>query len=223
MYDNLLQDSISQNLVCPEKGNLILNRRRAERIVLLAQKKGEIILKETENRAQQIRREAYEQGHKEGYEQGIKQGCTRGEEDYKKSVEEIYSDLLEAEKEYEKHLQRLLNSLEPRIIDMVMLIAKAVLKREIENDDELITRTIRDAAQNLSHRDTIVLSVHRSEIQNVTDERNDLISSSDFIIDMEVAPSKEIGKGGCIISSPTGIVDARIESQMEVISDLVND
>jgi flagellar assembly protein FliH len=205
-----------------DQEKLSRSRMQVERIMQLARKKGEQIIDLARQEAIPVKQQAYDEGFQQGFEDGIERGRAEGVENFKKSTEDILKRLQDAENDYYNHITQLLNSLEPRIIDIVLVIAKTIIKKEIERDDELVLRTIREASKNLTRRDKVLLTSHRSEVDKIAEESRNIIQSSDMISDIEVVPGDQVDKGGVIISSSEGSIDARIDSQMEVISDIFN-
>jgi flagellar assembly protein FliH len=206
----------------PGQQDIVRQRERAENIVLLARKKGEQIIVRANENARQIEKSAKEEGYQKGYEEGLERGYIKGQEQFSNRTEAILNQLLEAQAEYEKHIDILLDNLEPRILDMILTALHSVLKQKIAKDDELVIRTLRNAMKNLTQRDKILLTVNREEVEKITSRSEELVSSSDLIVNMEVVPGEKVGKGGVVVSSPEGIVDARIESQLEVVNDIVS-
>jgi flagellar biosynthesis/type III secretory pathway protein FliH len=87
----------------------------------------------------------------------------------------------------------------------------SILKQKVARDDELVIRTLRESMRSLTQRDKILLTANREEVERIAERSPEIIASSDLIVEMEVVPGEKVGKGGVIISSPEGIVDARIE------------
>lgn len=197
-------------------------RKSAERIILLARKKCEMIINQTENRANELRCKAREDGHSEGLKLGREEGGIKGEEEFNRQVSEILSRIEVVEKKYIEELENLLDSLEPRIMELVLEIVEKIVLRHVEENEELVIRTIKDAFRNLSHRDSVILSVHRSEIEKLSKRKDEIVSTSDALIDLEITTGETVKRGGCLVSSSTGIIDARIESKLEEAHDLIN-
>jgi flagellar biosynthesis/type III secretory pathway protein FliH len=105
---------------------------------------------------------------------------------------------------------------------MILIALNSILKQKVARDDELVIRTLKESMRSLTRRDKVLLTANREEIEKIAQNSAEIIASSDMIVDMEVVPGDKVGKGGVIISSPEGIVDARIESQLEVINEIVS-
>jgi flagellar assembly protein FliH len=214
--DNSVEETQSGQL------ELARQRARAEHIVILARKKGEQIIENANETARQLEKKAREDGYQKGYEEGLERGYIKGQEEYRNRTEIIINQLVEAQNDYENHVLRLLDNLEPKIIDMILIALNSILKQKVARDDELVIRTLKESMRSLTRRDKVLLTANREEIEKIAQNSAEIIASSDMIVDMEVVPGDKVGKGGVIISSPEGIVDARIESQLEVINEIVS-
>ena len=199
---------------------LISLRKRSEAIVFLAKKKAQAILEKAEEKGKVVEKEAYQKGYERGYREGLEAGTSRGiqqvTQDGRKMMEEMENHVAQ----YEESMDILMEGLEKKILELTLETVKKVINREIEEDDEFILRNIRSAAESITGRDTARLMVHKDDMEKVLEHKLDLISGIDAISDMEVIRGNKVDKGGCMVEAPSGIVDARIESQLEAIGDI---
>ncbi|MCD4786561.1 MAG: hypothetical protein K8T10_22265 [Candidatus Eremiobacteraeota bacterium] len=220
MSDNL--DYSNETLSCSTGGNDLIDRqRRAERICQLARKKCKMIINQAENRAEKMQCKAKEDGYREGLKLGREEGGIKGEEEFFRWTSEILSRIEGVERRYYEELENLLDSLEPRITELVLEIVGKIVLHHVEEDEELIMRTIKDAFRNLSYSDSVILSVHSSEIKKLSKRKDEVVSTSEALVDLEITTDATVNRGGCLVSSSTGIIDARIESKLEEAHDLV--
>lgn len=219
MSDSLPQDEKTIEI---ERPAFLVNQSKAENIVRLARKKGEMVLKNAQIQAMQIKEKAFADGFQEGVAKGLAQGKTEGKKEFEEKSRQILADVKKKSQDYENYLERLMDSLEPRIMDLVMVVAKAVIRKETEYDENFVLRTIKDAVRDLSKRDAVILMSHFSEIEKIGVIKNEIISSSNNIESLEILPGEDVERGGVMLIAPSGIIDARIKSQMEVANDILN-
>ncbi|MFP4496743.1 MAG: FliH/SctL family protein [Vulcanimicrobiota bacterium] len=222
MYNNYDAGPVDENHYQKSMESFLKSKEIAENLLSLARKKGEIILKNAEKTAAEMKEQARKDGYEKGYNEGLEEGQSKGYEDSLERGDEIARRAEQAEEEISKSLDRLMENLEPRILELSKVVIKKILNKELEQDDEQILRTIREASRELTRRDIVQITVNRSEVEKIIKERENLISSSDLISDIEVLPKDDIEKGGCLVSSQAGIVDATIDSQLEVASDIIS-
>jgi len=123
---------------------------------------------------------------------------------------------------HEWYVLKLVDSMTPRIKELIFSAAANILKKEIREDEDLVIRTIKDAARNLTNRDRIYLSVHYSEARHVLESKSKILSAQSMIKDLEIIATDDVSPGGCIINSATGIIDAGLDSQMEALDEILN-
>jgi len=222
MFDNPAMDNYTVNSNSADKVSLIRNKGRAESIILLARKKGEMIIKNAKLSAQQIKEQAEKEGFKKGFAEGLEAGQQKCKEEYDRITLEVVEKLKLAGEDYIKHIEGLTASLQPRILDLITVILSSILKQKVNNDDELVIRTVKEAIKNLTERDAVVISAHASQVDKIREHKSEILSASNMITDIEIYQDEEVTRGGCILSSQSGIIDARIESQLEVVSDVIH-
>jgi len=222
MYNNDYNYA-NEALSYPARREKIMEYKKcAESIILLARKKGEMIIQQTENCANEIRRKAKEEGYDEGFKLGREEGKIKGEEEFNNKTGEILSIMEEVKNKYMKEVENLLDSLEPGITKLALEIAEKVVLKHIDEDDEFIIRTVRDAFKNLLNRDSVILSVYPAEVEKLSKRKDEIVSASDALVDLDITSGETVERGGCLVSSSTGIIDARIESKLEEVNDLIN-
>jgi len=186
---------------------------------MLARKKADDIILKAVEEGEKIKEEARKKGYEQGLADGRKEGIVRGQMELLDEMAEVRDRMKRLEADYEQQLSDLLETLVPRMNEMIVTLLKNILRKEIRDDNNLIIRTIKAATKSLIQRDKVQLTVNPSEIEILMRNRNEIISSSEMIEDLELTARKEIKKGGAIISSPGGIIDASIDSQLEVINE----
>ena len=193
-----------------------------ESIILLARKKAEMLTSRARAQAEKLKIKAHDEGYKQGLELGRKEGILKGHMEQRDELETLKIRMNQLENQYETQVTSLLENLTPKIREMILNLLENLLKREVKDDNELVIRNIKAAIRGLIQRDKIQLSVNPSEVDEVIRHKEEIISSHEMVEDMEVIASKEVNPGSAIVSSPGGIIDARIESQMEAISEVIN-
>lgn len=103
-------------------------------------------------------------------------------------------------------------------VKMVEIVAKALQKIVGEMDStELITRVVRNALTIARSQAQISLRVHPAQADAVNTKLNDMMNGFPDIRFIDVIPDGRLEKGGCILETEMGIVDAGVDVQIEVI------
>ncbi len=179
------------------------------------------ILKDAEEEARTLivlAEKKVEDFRKEGLRQGYEEGLKKAEAE----MEEKYSKLFQAEAEQLRvFLEALKNSYkdviktaESPLVKLAMDIAEKVIKSEAEKNSQVVLNNIRDALSRVSAKASIVVRVNPDQFDLVEESKKKLCSFVEGIDSFELKPDSKVDKGGCVIETPSGSVEARIEKQI---------
>lgn len=199
---------------------LISLRKRSEAMIILAKKKAQAIIEKSREECKHLEEEAYRKGYDKGYQEGIAKGTADGIKQVTQQAQSMMQEVDTHISEYDNTLNALMDELEGRIVTLINDTVKKVINREIEEDDDFVLRTIRNAGERMRSRDVAQLMVHEEDIRKVMEKRLEIISGVDAISDLEISRGNKVNRGGCMVEAPSGIVDARIESQLEAIDEI---
>lgn len=169
------------------------------------------IYKEEENKLRKELENQYQNGFNEGFEAAQTQLEQQFNEQIMSKSEEFYQIL----SGIEERLQSYEKSFESIVIAVSSKIAQKVLNREIENKS-IIESTLRNAIGKVLGAGGIILRLNPADYE--------LLNQGDFIVTLNNSFSKlkfemddSIEKGGGIIETEIGSVDARVSTQLEEI------
>jgi flagellar assembly protein FliH len=173
----------------------------------------EKVLKEAKKKALFIEKEAYEKG----FEQGERDGLALGQKRIETTIQQLKELLLEMRGQQEKFWK----AYEKEILELIFSIAKKVIRHEIELHPNIITATFREAFQYIVERDKIVVHLHPVDYQYLLAHPEQI----PFILNdqegVKVIEDHSITRGGCLLMTSFGEIDATIESQFDEIVSLV--
>jgi len=108
-------------------------------------------------------------------------------------------------------------SWDAQLIDLAMAAAEKIVRHEVARDPQVIRRTL-DALKNRVPAATeICLKVNpadQSEVQTFIEQSERLVWRR-----AEVVTDAEVERGGCVVSTNLGDVDARIQVQLSALVD----
>lgn len=102
-------------------------------------------------------------------------------------------------------------------VRLVLVIAERVVKREVVLDDELVLRQIQEAIRRVWGVDRLKLRINPADEEYVKAQRPLLSSVSDSVRDFVIEADATIERGGCMIESEAGNIDARVSTQLRQI------
>lgn len=93
-------------------------------------------------------------------------------------------------------------------------IAAKVVRAEIETRPELIAGIVRKAIRKASKRERLVIRVHPDDLDACRQAAPDIVERMGGIDTIRVVDEPRVTRGGCIIETPAGDVDAMLETQL---------
>jgi flagellar assembly protein FliH len=178
---------------------------QAATIISEAQAEAERLLMDAQSRVAQIEQEARERGLLEGRANASKE------------VGEAIEDLRERFTITLEELHELRSTLAARaerdLVRLALEIARKVVQREVTIDPEIALTLARVALSRIHNRASSTIHLNPDDFAFVNSQREHLQSSGTI----EIVPDRSITRGGCLIETNMGDVDARIEQQFAEI------
>ncbi|MFA7658039.1 MAG: FliH/SctL family protein [Candidatus Gastranaerophilaceae bacterium] len=160
------------------------------------------------SRAQQEAGTIKDSAAKEGYNAGLEQA----KEDIQR-VKDAVLDFLKAKQEVFEYIA-------PDILEISVDIAKKIVKKEIEQDPQIVLETILEVLNNISKDETKVnIKVNPAQLSLTKENIPQMISSIGLEAKINVLADATIELGSCIVQTSNGLVDATIDTQLEIIKE----
>lgn len=164
----------------------------------------------------QLRKE-YEAKILEAYQQGFKEAEKVLKARISDELKEQISRFEQLFKNFSDEVEDLGRTIESVVISLAVEIAKKIVKKEIEKDDDFIVNQVKDAIKRVIGVERIKLRINPEDEKLIKELKPELLQIADSTRDIIVEPDPSIEKGGCIIESELGNVDARISTQFSLI------
>jgi len=172
----------------------------------LAQAVGDV-LASARGEAEQIRAAAAEEGRAAGYAAGLAEAHARLEP-ARTALEAAATGLVAMREEF-------LALAETRAVELALAIALKVIGVELAVRPELVVEVATGALRRAAERDHVVLLVNPEDIELVREAAADLSGALGMIRRLEIAPERRVDRGGCLVQTAEGEIDAGIETQLE--------
>ena len=191
-----------------DQGQVLKNQAAAEAEKLLKEAKAEAeaILAEAKQSQENITNNAYKTGYEEGHEEGFKEGKAEAE----RLVDRLH---LMIEKIMDKR-EQILSETEQQIVDLVLLMTRKVVKVISENQRNVVMSNIVHALRKVKGRGDVLIHVNMAELALTTEHSKEFLSSVENVKNITIVEDSAVDKGGCIIETDFGSIDARISSQL---------
>lgn len=159
----------------------------------------------TEISTEEIRRNSYQKGFEEGSQKE------------RKKVVEIMAILEKIVKDLEVKKEVMLNEMKEKIVEIAIATAKKIIKKEIKEDSETIVRVVREALKRIRHAQKITIKVNPQDWMKLKEVQPELLSSSLREGSIYIEKDEAIARGGSLVETDKGIIDARIERQIDEV------
>ncbi|HUU27101.1 MAG TPA: FliH/SctL family protein [archaeon] len=172
----------------------------------------ERIEKLAEERLEEVRAQSEKEAAgkiKEAYEKGKAEGAARAQEEIAQRAGELAS-VIAALKEARENLLR---EAEKEVVDLVLAVARKFVNSAALMGNDLIKQTIKSAVKMITEKEKVIIRINPDDLEEVRAHQDDIIFVSDGIGKLEIRADKSIDRGGCVVETEAGNIDARIESR----------
>lgn len=194
-------------------------RREAEVAAEKALKDAEEKIKDFEAQAKARVDEVTKEAHKKGFDQGREEGYKEGKAEVERLVHRLHLIL---DRAMDKRGQ-ILEQTETQVIELVLLIARKVVKTISENQKNVVISNIGQALRKLKTRSDVIIRVNLADLQLATEHTKDFIELAENAKNLAVVEDTAVDRGGCIIETDFGEIDARIASQLHELEEKILD
>ena len=143
------------------------------------------------------------------------------EEGYRLGLEKAAQDIVDFRNEFSKFMNAKKDVFEyiaPDILEISVDIAKTIIKREIESDPQVLIDTIMDVLKNVSKNEPkVTIRVQPQSVQFIKDTIPNITYQYGIDSKINIIADPSIEDGGCVFQTNNGIVDASIDTQLEII------
>lgn len=182
-----------------------------------AQKEAQDIVEKAKAEAQDIisnakveEKSIFEKSKEDGFKAGHEEGYKAGNEEAQRLVERIHK-MIEA---VQAKRQEILDNTEQQIVSLVILIVRKVVKIMSENQKSVIMSNVLQALKKVKGSGDVTLRVNLADVKLTTEHIKDFIRQVENIKNISVVEDSSVEKGGCIVETDFGAIDARISSQL---------
>ena len=172
-----------------------------------AKTRAQAIIDAAEARAAAIAQEAQRAGYDAGYATGRTEALQQ--------LQPAASALAEAVEAHRKLAAEMADRIEVTACDFALRVAERVIAGTIEVEPERVVEVIRGALRTMVERERIVIQVNPADLEIVRDALGDLLGSLGGIGQVEVQEERRVLRGGAILRTPEGEIDASIETKLE--------
>jgi flagellar assembly protein FliH len=160
-----------------------------------------------------------EEARRKALEQGQEEGFRSGQEEVSRLVERLHEILNAAIDERRSILQRT----ERQIVDLVLMIARKVVKVIAENEKRVVIENVREALKKVEGDTEITIRVNTRDLNLATRHKKQFIAAVESLKQVKIEEDSRVEPGGCVIVTSFGDIDARIQNQLAIIEERIRE
>jgi flagellar assembly protein FliH len=157
--------------------------------------------------ADSIREQARAEGHAEGLAAGREEFAAQAAP----AVQALAESLVQAEADRD----RVAAEVESAAVDLALQIAEKALTTALMVHPDRVVDVVRGALRCLVERERVTILVHPADLPLVRDAADGLVQQLGGIEHIEVQEERRVQRGGAIVRSSAGEIDARIHTKLD--------
>ena len=185
----------------------------AQKVLADAREKAAALEGDIKQRVAQTEREAYERGYTEGHQKGYEEGKA----EVGRLIERLHTIITKA---IEKR-NEIIEESETQIINLVLMIVKKVIKVISENQKNVVINNVVQALRKLKSRGDVVIRVNLADLELTSEHVKDFMKMVENVKSITVLEDSSVDRGGCVIETDFGQIDARVSSQLHEIEEKI--
>ncbi|HPI39433.1 MAG TPA: FliH/SctL family protein [Pseudobdellovibrionaceae bacterium] len=159
----------------------------------------------------EIEESAYSEGKSIGLEEGKKEAFAH----YSKEIEEGLTQIEAILNNFTQLKSELLSFNESFMLKLVYGMAKQVVHREVEQQNEVILEVLKQAVSLSQGDENISVTVNDKQFEYVEKLKQQTGREFDFTKNIKFVGSDDVTLGGCIVETNFGVIDSRIDQRLE--------
>lgn len=179
-------------------------------------------LQEAEARFQEEKEQAVQTSYDEGHAKGVEEGHVRGmEEGHARGLEEGQAQSHDEIVRFQSMLSTLaerwsdvFKTADQNLTELAMAIAHNLVGGMVDKYEDLVLNAVRDCLTRVQDLSRIVIHVNPDDLGIVREHREEWQRAFEQIESLIVEADETIGRGGCLVETPSGDIDAQIESRL---------
>ena len=179
--------------------------RDAQELIRGAEERALALVDDAQRRSTEIEAQAKSEGFAQGSADG--RAAVQAEMD---EMLETMRGLIEMAR-VERH--KIIETAEPEIVRLSVAIAERILNQHVALDNETVLEMTRSAITRLVNRETVTVRVNPGDVEIMRQHRDKLMSMND-IDNMRIIEDQRVDRGGVLIETDAGTIDAKISTQL---------
>ena len=228
--DGVSEETVQFLLSRIEEREHAMDVRSEELDMEISMRRGEIaqerdrILSEAKDQIEKDREEARKAGHDEGFSAGKEAGEAAAREEMKELIRQTNAKAEKTLRDAHDAMRDYLMQAEDVIVSIAMTAVERVLPQHFIDVPQMVLPIVRDAIERVKDQKEIVVHVPPDSYDFVLmarDELRGIVTAGDS--NLSITSDESLKPGDCLVETPNGSVDARLQTQIEQLKKAVRE
>ncbi|MGA2395291.1 MAG: FliH/SctL family protein [Candidatus Lustribacter sp.] len=190
--------------------------KEARRLIDTAEEKAKALLQDAFERASQLLADAEQRGQAQ-VATVTAEARAAGHAEASAAVDRDMADMMATMRNLvdmarvERH--KLMESAEPELVRLAVGIAERVLHQQIALDRGVVVEMAKVAIARLVEKESVTVRVNPGDLERMREHRDELLDSGE-IKNFRVVEDQRVDRGGVVVETDGGTIDARISTQL---------
>lgn len=184
---------------------------RAAQIEAQARQRAELLTRNASS-------EGFEQGRAEGFQQGLEEGREQGRAqafvEAQAQLQALESQWLEAAQAWDQRRQTLERDARRDVLELALRLTEKIVHRVVQVDPRIIESQFTAALAHVLGPYDVVVHLHPEDRGTLTEAVPRVMAQAGRFKSIELVEDAAIQRGGCVVTYGQGAVDARLETQL---------
>ena len=185
----------------------------AEELLDRAKKEADRCIMEARMKVSDIEREAYEKAFAKGELAGLDMGGKKAE-----AAANSFTKILE---ELNTLRERIYETSENELVKLALVVSRSIIHQELTLSREVMLNTVKSVLRNTVGIGHLKIRVSPLDIDFIRRNNKDILKSVDGLKSIALEEDTSIIRGGCVIETDFGDIDARIENQIKELDQVL--
>ncbi len=190
-------------------------KARADEYVV---KKKEELNKQIQEQNEKLKKE-YEETKKKAYDEGYEAGYNFGKSEVERLIKRLHSIIEQAIDKREE----IITESEEQVIRIILLIVRKIVKAISEEQKGIVVENIKAAMNKIKGKTQVTIRVNTEDLELATEHKEELMQMFEELQHVTILEDTRVDKGGCIIETDFGSVDARISTQLNEVEEKIRE
>ncbi len=176
------------------------------------------LLESARRQAEEIRQQIKEQAAQEAHqklEAAVRAVTSEQATAFEQARDRLLQELREA-------FEQRLAEIEEEMLSLIAAMAEKVIRRKLEADDEIVLAVVRETLEQAAGANQITVRISPSDEPLVREAQQTLLAALGPVEELQIIADEQIFPGGCLVETERGKFDARIDTQLQLLSEEVD-